>query len=274
MRKLLLGALLLLSTLSFSQTPFYSESFGSGTGDIITYYGGISPETFQNTFPIVYDGSGKIKNSAGGLGSEGNSFLPSNITNSSGISFLWLYSNWNLFNIQGINTSLYSGCKISFNIRLGVTNISRRNLKLEQSIDGINFTEIILPTLPPNQWVNLELNDNIFTSNNLRLRFSGVDINGTQGSISIDDIKMTYTSLSTNQNTLTELNLYPNPTNDILHLSTNTDKNIKIYDMIGNKVIDKDVTNFLDISNLSNGIYLCEIKEGDKKITKKIVKNI
>ena len=45
MRKLLLGALLLLSTLSFNQTPFYSESFGSGTGDIITYYGGISPET-------------------------------------------------------------------------------------------------------------------------------------------------------------------------------------------------------------------------------------
>ncbi len=28
--------------------------------------------------------------------------------------------------------------------------------------------------------------------------------------------------------------------------------------MIGNKVIDKDVTNFLDISNLFNGIYLCE----------------
>ena len=81
-------------------------------------------------------------------------------------------------------------------------------------------------------------------------------------------------SLSTDQNTLTELNLYPNPTTGNLYLSTNTDKNIKIYDMIGNKVIDKDITNFLDISNLSNGIYLCEIKEGDKKITKKIVKNI
>jgi len=85
MRKLLLWALLLLSTLSFSQTILYSENFGSGEGDIITYYGGTPPATFQNTFPIIYDGNGRIKNSSGGLGSEGNTFFPSNITNSSAV---------------------------------------------------------------------------------------------------------------------------------------------------------------------------------------------
>ena len=42
--------------------------------------------------------------------------------------------------------------------------------------------------------------------------------------------------------------------------------------MIGNKVIDKYITNFLDISNLPTGIYMCEIIEDENKLTKKIIK--
>lgn len=116
---------------------------------------------------------------------------------------------------------------------------------------------------------------NIISSSNLSLRFRLVPnspMTNDTYNILLDDISLSYTNLSTSENTLTKLNLYPNPTTGSLYLSTNTDKNIKIYDMIGNLVVDKDVTNFLDTSNLSTGVYLCEIKEGDNKLAKKIVK--
>lgn len=266
MKKIITSSFLLFSTLSFCQTTFFSENFGSGSASsIIAYYNGAPPSTFQNIFPIVYDGNGQIKNAPGGQGTEGNTFLPSNIVNSSGGSFLWMYSNGNIFDIQGINTTLYIGCKLSFNIRLGVTNQSRRNLKLEQSIDGIIFTEIILPTLPPNQWVNLELNDILLSSNNLRLRFNGVDMNGFQGSISIDDIKLTYSSLSTNQNTLSELNIYPNPVINILNVKVDSNLNHQPYtiiDGLGRVVLNgniNDVDTIINVEQLSKGIYYLKV---------------
>jgi hypothetical protein len=184
------------------------------------------------------------------------------------------------FDISGsMNSSGYFRCQFmtgengawspTFNIIDGTINTTgsypniiwtHYNIQLPVNADNQeNFTFRIVSIYPPFSCCSYST-------------YQGGSVGPTGGTWMIDNISINATSLSTNQNTLTELNLYPNPTNGRLYLSTNTDKNIKIYDMIGNKVIDKDVTNFLDTSNLSTGVYLCEITEGEDKLTKKIVK--
>jgi uncharacterized repeat protein (TIGR01451 family) len=61
------------------------------------------------------------------------------------------------------------------------------------------------------------------------------------------------------------LHLSPNPTNSILNISTNSlySKLIAIYDASGRKVSERVFTSSLDISNLSQGMYLLEVKSDE-----------
>jgi len=75
------------------------------------------------------------------------------------------------------------------------------------------------------------------------------------------------------------INVYPNPTSNIINLDLpiNT-SNISITDMMGKKVFNKNVTNSkskfeIDISLLDNGIYFIELKSKEASFLKKIVKN-
>jgi hypothetical protein len=58
------------------------------------------------------------------------------------------------------------------------------------------------------------------------------------------------------------LALYPNPANSVLNISTNSlhPKSLTIYDASGRKVSEQAFTTSLDISGLSQGIYLLEVK--------------
>lgn len=74
------------------------------------------------------------------------------------------------------------------------------------------------------------------------------------------------------------INIYPNPTNDIINIvSSKTLSKIEIYNNIG--VLIKSIEDLndvikIDISNLPSGIYLfvTENKQTSEKITKRIVK--
>jgi 6-phosphogluconolactonase (cycloisomerase 2 family) len=230
MKKLLLGALLLLSMLGFSQT--YSGSvyvIPNTSNGQLKYF-----STYQNPT---------------------NSWLPQLVPLQFTYEFMYVCPNagnqvyTNSFRLQDNDW-------LDILSKLGVGDGYGSNYS-NISTDPNNPTPI---NIGPNSDLlfTLHLSDNSWTPYSFN---------------AYTTIVFSMNSLSTNQNTLTQLNLYPNPTTGDLYLSTNTDKNIKIYDMIGNKVIDKDITNFLDTSNLSTGVYLCEIIEGENKLTKKIVKN-
>jgi len=279
MKKLLLGALLLLSTLSFSQN-IYSESFGhSILGSPEIYFGTYFFQNQNSTGNCyIHYGSSNSSISVSG-GSSGpytsSSYSQSNNTNASGDGFILLRTNptnsIQYFQINSVDTSQYSDIVLSFNyLAARDQNVYNIQMTIEQSVDGTNWNNLSF-VQQTNTWYNVSI-DNIISSPTLYLKFSRT-ICECANIFGIDDVKITGNVLSTNQNTLTELNIYPNPTNGSLYLSTNTDKNIKIYDMIGNKVIDKDIKNFLDTTNLPIGVYVCEIKEGENKLIKKIVKN-
>ncbi|GAA4813807.1 T9SS type A sorting domain-containing protein [Litoribaculum gwangyangense] len=67
------------------------------------------------------------------------------------------------------------------------------------------------------------------------------------------------------------LKLYPNPFQNIIKLNNKADK-IKIFDSLGNCVLEKDFTNTVNTSQLASGFYVISIKYKNSIIKKKILK--
>ena len=76
---------------------------------------------------------------------------------------------------------------------------------------------------------------------------------------------------------LVTLNMYPNPTSDVLNISAqNTINTVEIYNVLGQKVIRMYVENTsaeINVSNLNAGIYLIKYEINNRTSTKKFVKN-
>lgn len=81
------------------------------------------------------------------------------------------------------------------------------------------------------------------------------------------------------------VNIYPNPTKNQITIDFNlldvTEVSLEIFDATGRVVASHNLGNLpngfqsitLNVSNLSNGLYLCNIKAGETKISKRIIKN-
>ena len=81
------------------------------------------------------------------------------------------------------------------------------------------------------------------------------------------------------QNENTKLKVYPNPVSNLLYVeipSQYDTANVKLYDILGKKVLEKTVYSTqkkINVSNLSKGVYLAKIEANGLSITKKIIKN-
>ncbi len=86
--------------------------------------------------------------------------------------------------------------------------------------------------------------------------------------------------LKENKNSLSNLWIYPNPTNE--NININLDHNaetatLKIYDIIGKMICETVIKNTyqstIDMSNYSSGVYFLEVREGEFKRVEKIIKH-
>jgi subtilisin-like proprotein convertase family protein len=88
--------------------------------------------------------------------------------------------------------------------------------------------------------------------------------------------------LKVNEFSLNEISLWPNPTKGILNVkinnANNEDVKISLFDLQGrqiststNKVNNITFTKEINTKNISSGIYLLNIEQGNKKATKKII---
>lgn len=82
--------------------------------------------------------------------------------------------------------------------------------------------------------------------------------------------------LSTPENSLADLKVFPNPVEDklIIQSSLSSYDSISISDING-RIVSKNlsVSNQVDVSNLKSGMYFITIKSSDGNITKKFIKN-
>jgi len=103
------------------------------------------------------------------------------------------------------------------------------------------------------------------------------DAPATTPTMTIDEIKIFNNPtflLGTNQvSEISGLKIYPNPTKNILNITTemNSTKTVQVYDMIGQQVINTQIENQLNVSNLTPGMYIARITEEGKTATTKLV---
>lgn len=82
-------------------------------------------------------------------------------------------------------------------------------------------------------------------------------------------------SLSTQEQSLAELKIYPNPVSDQLFISNRNseDLDIVIHDISGKQVLQKkSIEQSVDVSNLLDGIYFLEISSNKGKRIQKFIK--
>ena len=77
------------------------------------------------------------------------------------------------------------------------------------------------------------------------------------------------------QGTIDGLNIYPNPvSSDRVYITSKTSqsKEIEIFDVLGKKILHTTITGKeLNISNLTAGVYIIKIKEGEATATRKLI---
>lgn len=102
---------------------------------------------------------------------------------------------------------------------------------------------------------------------------------GTVSNFSIEICALT-ASLSSNDNVLGSLKVYPNPAKGIVNIdlagTVTGETTYELFDVQGRKVVSKVSSNTietLNVENLSDGIYMLSIQNGSAKTTKKVVIN-
>ncbi len=80
--------------------------------------------------------------------------------------------------------------------------------------------------------------------------------------------------LGIEEQSLNEFEIYPNPTDGFLNIASTTSINkVEISTLLGQKIIEVENVNPIDISQLANGVYLLKITDSNNTITtKKILK--
>jgi len=85
-------------------------------------------------------------------------------------------------------------------------------------------------------------------------------------------------NVSIHENDYANVQIYPNPANERLNitLGNSASANIKLLNIQGQIMVSKHLdssNSVLDISNLSNGMYLVEITIGETKLIRRLIKN-
>ena len=128
-----------------------------------------------------------------------------------------------------------------------------------------------------NNWSGQELQQNV------TLSAQGINYcDGASGRQKlIDDFGWTITdggidcsTASIEDQTQLDISIYPNPTSDIVYIDGNyTQLKVVIYNILGKEVINKSITNSIDISQLEKGFYILQLSDGAKLTTQRIIKN-
>lgn len=109
---------------------------------------------------------------------------------------------------------------------------------------------------------------------------NGTDYNLSSNSSFTCDYNTSSEITSVNQKTFSEqenaIKIYPNPVSDILHLSSNSDFTVQLYNMIGEsvgKTLESKDEHVFDMSRMEDGIYIVKTHQNGSVREYKLMKN-
>lgn len=204
----------------------------------------------------------------------GNSISSIDVSNNTLLTELWMYEN-NLTTVDVSNNTLleYFDC--------GINNITEVDVSMLPNLVGFYCNE------NPNL-ISLDIkngNNAILYrmwANNTNLTCiqvdDEVDANSRSTSLWRKDVTASYMEncgLSTNDKELNEVEVYPNPTTNIIAIESILDSNFSLFDVLGNRILKGEFhsgNNSLDLTSYSEGVYLLRIENHQGVTTKRIIK--
>lgn len=93
------------------------------------------------------------------------------------------------------------------------------------------------------------------------------------GSFGVDNVSLYQGTLSLKVNEIEGLLIYPNPANDLVHISSASGdiKNVSIYDLVGKKVLSVSTEQTVNVSALQAGVYIINVEQNGKTASRKLV---
>ena len=186
---------------------------------------------------------------------------------------------------QGEQGSFYSGC-----LDLGSTNrpelkffyhmlgIEMGELHLDVSLNGFLIQDII-PAITGDQgnaWIERTVDLTPYKGD-VRIIFRAVRGTGFRSDIAVDQISLrdALPVGITDNNSKEVLTVFPNPTNDIVKITTSTTMDIVVFNSVGAVVKEQKVTkgtSQIDVSTWSNGVYFIKVLNGENSTVQKLIK--
>lgn len=307
MKKLYTLTILLLTSLSFGQTPIsligvnvpYTEDF-SGMGATLTdFLPGWTAINVNNGSTLtmgVTTGTDNVGNAynVGASGDEERAFgtladatttpvLGAVFQNNTGstvskISIQARMEQWRQSGNAGVNES------VAFYYSLNATSLSTGTwtavtaLNLNEKLTAVNTNLAVNGNLAANYTNMSNIISGLNWTNGTNLWIKWVDNNdaGANGMYAIENFTISVNQLlGVKQNTIAGLNMYPNPvSNGTLYITSNSSeaKSVSIYDLLGKQVLNTKTSNSaVNVSSLKGGSYIVKITEDGKTNTKKLI---
>jgi hypothetical protein len=205
-------------------------------------------------------------------------------------------SSVNIAELDGVNNDWFSQIKVvnndgidlssgdrGFSIKVKGPRTSTLTIKVES---GGTEHAVTADYSTPNEWQELLFDFTSFNStNNTKIAlFFDIQTNFDETEdpnlniFQIDDFVFgEYTTLNTREFDIAGLTIYPNPTNDVLNISTLNQiiSLVEIYDMTGKNVISEKSQSLafkIDTSILVPGVYIIKMNTQNSFVTRKIIK--
>lgn len=118
------------------------------------------------------------------------------------------------------------------------------------------------------QWVDNTVDLSAYdNAPDVMIAFEGVSAYGNN--LFIDDVNTSTASTTGTNNMSSKLSIYPNPAKDILTIEGSY-KSVDMFDILGNLVLSSEATKNINVSELSNGVYMLNINTENGVSTQKI----
>ena len=305
MKKLYTLSIILLSSLSFGQTPIsltgvgdpYNQDFNGMTTTMPSGWTAINANTGLTLTMGVTDGSGTLAGNVYNAGTTANTDRAfgtltdvtttpifgarfQNNTGATATSLLILskMEQWKESSNDGVNET------VAFSYSLDATSLTSGTwtpvtaLNLNEKLTGATGGAALDGNLPANyrNLTSLITGLNWGIGQDLWIRWVDTNDSGINGLYTIDDFNIrTYAPLGVKQSEIAGLNMYPNPvSNGTLYITSNSSevKSVSVFDLLGKQVLNtKTSDNVVNVSSLTIGSYIVKITEEGKTDTKKLI---
>ena len=201
--------------------------------------------------------------------------------------------------VYGCNAPINNECPVEIGLLMKNTNNFDFHLRIGfTGADGsqaVLTNAVVFPANTNWQWINLEIgegsNYTILTGSStfeeikedpLEIRIIHNPILSYEGAVTTGNLDIDYINtavlLSTTEQSLETMKLFPNPASDYitLNIPANDSGIVKFYNVLGQEVLSQELNSIntkINISELDSGIYLVTIKTLEGSVTKKLIKN-